>query len=131
MSRKLFYFILIITVSVATFGCFTHQASSKFIGPDKSAYYKTVKDILSHPVDDVPVHLKGKITEKIAWDRYIFSDDTGSITVRIKPSRIDSLNVTPKTKIEIFGEVDVKHIGTIEIDVARITLLQDEVADGK
>lgn len=129
MSRILSYFIVVIVAALITFGVFLNKASAGFVGPDQSTQYNTVKDILDHPVDDVKVHLKGKITAKIAWNRYIFKDDTGEITVKIKPSKISHVDITPKTKIEIFGEIEVKYVvgGAIEVEVDHIAVVSDAV----
>lgn len=128
MSHKFFNFIIAIIASVMIFGAFPKKALSKFIGPDKSAQYNTVKDVLEHPIDDVKVHLKGKITSKIAWNRYLFKDGTGEIVVKIKPKKLAHVDITPDSEIEIFGEIEVKFLASaVEIEVDHLNALSGGV----
>lgn len=128
MSQKFFNFAITIIASIMILGAFPKEALSKFIGPDKSTQYNTVKDVLDHPIDDVKVHLKGKITSKITWNRYTFKDSTGEITVKIKPKKLAHVDITPDSEVEIFGDIEVKFLASaVEIEVDHLNALSGGV----
>lgn len=129
MLKKLSYLAAVIFVATAIFFSFSSDALAEFVGPDQSKRYNTIKDVLDHPVDDVKVSLKGKIITKISWNRYIFKDDTGEITVKIKPHKLAHVEITPETAVEIFGEIEVRYVigGPIEIEVDHITVIGKKV----
>ncbi len=100
--------------------------SADFVGPDKTPHYNSVKDVLDTPVDDVKIVLRGKITEKIAHERYKFSDDTGTIIVQIKDRLMKTITVKHTSTIEIYGEIEVKYspLKTVEVEVDLVRLIK-------
>jgi len=102
--------------------------NAEFVGPDASPQYNSVKEVLSNPVDDAIVVLKGRIIKKINKKKYVFEDDTGQITVEISYKKMIHLHITPKTLVEINGEIDIDRFPrkTIEIDVKYLRILSKE-----
>lgn len=72
--------------------------------------------------DDARVTLQGNIIQQLGDDKYLFKDNTGSITVEIDDKRWNGQTVSPSDRVEIQGKVD-KDWNSIEIDVKRITKL--------
>jgi uncharacterized protein (TIGR00156 family) len=54
------------------------------------------------------VILQGKIERRLDDDKYLFSDDTGSITVEINFWVWNGLSVDANDTVEITGEVDIR-----------------------
>ena len=74
-------------------------------------------------IDDTPVLLRGHILRFLGDEKYLFSDDTGTVTVEIDDSLWRNLSVSEQDKVEIVGEVDKKFL-RVEIDVDSIKKLQ-------
>lgn len=66
--------------------------------------------------DDVNVILKGKIVQRMGDEKYLFEDNTGSITVEIDKKDWRGQTVTPEDTVKLYGEVDRGMFKT-EIDV--------------
>jgi uncharacterized protein (TIGR00156 family) len=56
--------------------------------------------------DDYPVVLRGKIERSLGDERYLFTDETGSIIVEIDNRLWRGLSVDQNDTVEITGEVD-------------------------
>ena len=69
--------------------------------------------------DDTPVVLVGKIEKSLGGEKYVFTDNTGSVTVEIDNDDWRGLTVNDKDTVEIRGEVD-KDFMNFEIDVDSI-----------
>lgn len=82
----------------------------------------TVKDAQTMK-DDQWVMLEGNIDQRTGSDKYIFRDNSGTITVDIDNDRWQGQNVSPKDKVRIEGEVD-KDWNSVEIDVKSIKIIQ-------
>ncbi len=89
-----------------------------FQGPGLST--STVAEALKMG-DDTAVVLEGKIEQSLGGERYMFSDNTGSVTVEIDDDDWRGLTVTPNDTVVIRGEVDKDFFKT-EIDVDAIEL---------
>jgi len=72
--------------------------------------------------DDSAVVLEGKIEKALGKDKYLFRDQTGSITVEIDDEDWRGV-VTPEDKIVIHGEVD-KELFNTEIDADRVEVVK-------
>ncbi|MDR2433686.1 MAG: NirD/YgiW/YdeI family stress tolerance protein [Treponema sp.] len=72
--------------------------------------------------DDSPVVLRGKIERFLGDEKYLFSDDSGTITVEIDNRLWTGLSVNQNDTVEISGEVD-KDFRGIEIEVNAIKKL--------
>ncbi|MGR5241691.1 NirD/YgiW/YdeI family stress tolerance protein [Photobacterium damselae] len=92
-----------------------------FSGP--SVAMNTVKSVLDAGMfsDDRPVTLTGHILTSQGGELYTFTDGTGNITVEIDNENWYGIQVTPKTKITINGEID-KEFGYTRIDVDSVML---------
>lgn len=73
--------------------------------------------------DDTWISLKGKILQHNGDKRYVFSDATGTITVKIGRKAWQGLNVGPEDVVELYGEVD-KDWGDLHIDVKQVRKAQ-------
>jgi len=69
--------------------------------------------------DETNVLLKGYIQHSLGNEKYIFSDDTGTITVEIDREVWGTLSVNENDLVEISGEVD-RGWNKIEIEVKTI-----------
>ena len=56
--------------------------------------------------DDYPVILRGKIERFLGDEKYLFTDETGSIVVEIDNRLWHGLSVDQNDTVEIIGEVD-------------------------
>ncbi|MDD4557053.1 MAG: NirD/YgiW/YdeI family stress tolerance protein [Alphaproteobacteria bacterium] len=66
--------------------------------------------------DDTPVVLVGKIEKSLGNEKYVFTDESGKITIEIDDEDWKGLTVGADDVVEIRGEVD-KDFTSIEIDV--------------
>ncbi len=115
-------FVVIVALFFTTTGAF-----AEFSGPGAAASgaNATIKEILSKPVNDMWVTLKGKILKKTGPEKYIFTDGTGEITVDIADGYFPfNRPVTPQTIMEISGEVnsDLMHL---EVEIRQVVILGD------
>ena len=74
--------------------------------------------------DDTHVILQGYIESSLGDEDYMFKDETGSIRVEIDDDVWKGLDVSPKDKVEIQGEVDTHFYKPTEIDVKSIKLVR-------
>ena len=94
------------------------QASVGFQGPGLPV--STVAEALKMR-DDTAVVLQGKIEKSLGKEDYLFSDDTGSVTIEIDHEDWRGQTVTPSDTVIIKGEVEKDFLHT-EIDVDSIEL---------
>lgn len=100
-------------------------AYAQYVGPsarDKSP--DNVASILTHPVDDQQVVLRGNVLRKVGDEMYIFSDGSGEIKVEIDDDDFGREPVDEKTKVEIRGEVDTGLRRPPEIDVDTLRIIR-------
>ena len=72
--------------------------------------------------DDTPVILRGYIERFLGNNRYLFTDDTGSITIEIERRVWGMLSVDENDLVEIIGEID-RDRNRVEVEVDRIRKL--------
>ena len=84
-----------------------------FTGPSQAAISVAEAKKLG---DDAPVVLKGRIEKNLGGEKYVFTDDSGSVTVEIDNEDWNGVNVSEKDTVELRGEVD-KDLMNFEIDV--------------
>lgn len=89
------------------------QPAGGFTGPSTASI--SVADALKLG-DDAPVVLTGKITKNLGGQKYLFTDETGSVTVEIGKRDWNGNSVNENDIVEISGEVD-KDLMSFEIDV--------------
>ena len=75
-----FRYLMVIVVSVI----FSAPVSAQFTGPGTGGGGgTTVKEVLGRAPDDAWVTLRGRITQKVGHEKYLFTDGTDQITVDI------------------------------------------------
>ncbi|TQP39497.1 NirD/YgiW/YdeI family stress tolerance protein, partial [Vibrio cholerae] len=99
----------------------TNMPYAGFTGPSEGI--NTVSGVLNAGImsDDTPVTLTGFITSSLGGDLYRFADSTGDIIVEIESDKWFGVNVTPETKVTIWGEIE-KEFRSTRIDVSMIRL---------
>lgn len=70
--------------------------------------------------DDKAVVLEGKIVKNLGDEKYMFADDTGSVTVEIDNEDWRGVSVNENDTVELKGETD-KDLMNLEIDVDSVT----------
>ena len=113
--------VMAVAVFVVTLGA--SSAVAQFAGPNEGAA-QTVKSILDRPVDDAYVTLKGHIQSQVRHEKYWFSDSTGKILVDIDDEDFMGQRVSPRTLVQIYGEVEKDFMTNPQIDVKRIVILK-------
>lgn len=88
-----------------------------YTGPSAAAMTVAEAKKLS---DDTPVVLVGKIEKSLGGEKYLFTDNTGSVTVEIDNDDWRGLTVNDKDTVEIRGEVD-KEFMNLEISVDSVS----------
>jgi uncharacterized protein (TIGR00156 family) len=74
--------------------------------------------------DDAWVLLRGKIERSRGHEKYVFTDDSGSINIEIDRKDWRGISVDENDTVEIIGKVDKDHFGRkIEIEVKTIKKL--------
>jgi uncharacterized protein (TIGR00156 family) len=115
MNRKFWVsliFVLILAGSML-------NAQEGYRGPGANIVTAEVAKTLR---DDDPVTLQGKIERFLGDEKYLFTDDTGSIIVEIDNRLWHGFSVDQNDTVEITGEVD-RGFPRIEIEVSRIKKL--------
>jgi uncharacterized protein (TIGR00156 family) len=86
-----------------TFVGFLANAQEGFRGPGPDI---VTVDAAKGLRDDYPVVLRGKIERFLGDEKYLFTDETGSIIVEIDNRLWHGLSVDQNDTVEITGEVD-------------------------
>lgn len=75
--------------------------------------------------DKTPCLLEGYVTQRLGakGDRYLFTDDSGTVTVDIDDDQLRNRTVTPQTRVRLSGKVDVKRDRPTEVDVDWLEIL--------
>lgn len=101
------------------------SAMAEFVGPATSdSGYHTVRDVLDRPVDDQKIVLQGYLAQKLANERYSFTDNTGSITVEIDDESFPPEPIRPDMLVEIRGRIDADFMRAPEIDARYISIIR-------
>lgn len=103
-------FALILGISA---NVYAKPAVGGFTGPSQAAVSVAEARKLS---DDTPVVLNGRIEKNLGGEKYLFTDNTGSVTVEIDNEDWNGVSVSEKDIVELRGEVD-KDFTSFEIDV--------------
>lgn len=84
----------------------------------------TVAEILRSPVDDQKVELTGTLLEQTGRETFLFSDDTGRITVEIDADDFPAQPVGPEVRVHISGEVETRVLREPRVDVEALRVVQ-------
>lgn len=120
---------LSLTISTPVFAqSFTGNATGNnsnqgFNGPHQGI--NTVKQVLDAGFfsDDMPVTLTGYIKASLGGEMYLFTDETGEVTVEIDHDKWFGQSITPKSKVQLSGEID-KDIGGVKVDVDIVRIVE-------
>lgn len=75
--------------------------------------------------DKTPCLLEGYIAHSLPTkDRYLFRDDSGTVTVEIDADQLRNRTITPQTRVRLSGEADVKRDRPTEVDVDWMEILK-------
>ncbi|WP_432261654.1 YgiW/YdeI family stress tolerance OB fold protein [Cupriavidus sp. TMH.W2] len=114
--------ILTTTALALALGFAAAGASAQYTGPS-TVPAMTVKALQADGKDDQPAVLRGKIVSSVGHERYLFSDGTGQMQVKIKARLWPAQKpVDAQTTVELVGEYDKELIGESHFDVKEIRL---------
>jgi uncharacterized protein (TIGR00156 family) len=100
-----------------------HTVSPGYIGPS-AIPMMTVADLLAHGKDDQYLTLRGRITQYLGDEDYLFVDPTGSIRLEIDHDKFPrDKQVGADTMIEITGEYEKKMIGHSKVEVNSMRII--------
>ena len=101
------------------------SADAKFLGPE-TKNEMNIREIMSSYYDDMKVVVKGYLFKRLSHDKYMFKDGTGEIIVDIDEKYMPDQDITPKTLIKIYGEIDIKsrYGHKVEIDAHKIEIIK-------
>ena len=71
--------------------------------------------------DDTYVVLQGYIDKSLGDEKYLFRDESGTMTIEIKDKNFRGLTIYPDDFIQISGEVDKGFFSGTEIEVKNIS----------
>ncbi|MGX6567235.1 YgiW/YdeI family stress tolerance OB fold protein [Cupriavidus necator] len=114
--------ILTATALTLVLGLAAAGASAQYTGPS-AVLVMTVKALQADGKDDQQAVLRGKIISSVGDERYLFSDGTGQMKVKIKAKLWPAQKpVDAQTTVELVGEYDKELIGESHFDVKEIRL---------
>jgi uncharacterized protein (TIGR00156 family) len=112
MKRKIFLGLAIMSTLIAC----TLGAQEGYIGPGLTPVTVNAAKKLR---DDSPVTLHGKIDRFLGDEKYLFSDNSGSVIIEVDRILWRGLIISETDMVEITGEID-KDFDGVEIDVSSI-----------
>ena len=114
--------ILTATALALALGLAAAGAIAQYTGPS-AVPVMTVKALQADGKDDQQAVLRGKIVSSAGDERYLFSDGTGQMKVKIKAKAWPAQKpVDAQTTVELVGEYDKELIGESHFDVKEIRL---------
>jgi uncharacterized protein (TIGR00156 family) len=113
MNRK--GLVLAAAVLVSAF-CAVNAQQGGYTGPGAAVVTAAEAKNLR---DDSPVLLQGKIERFLGDEKYVFSDESGSIIVEIDNKIWGTLSVNQNDTVEISGKID-RDFRKIEVEVKTI-----------
>ncbi len=129
LSKYKIYFLLI----VAT--CFAGSQvaiSKKHKGGFKEVREPSIEEFeivsvekAKNEKDDTFVVLQGYIEKSLGDEKYLFRDETGTIKIEIEDKKFRGLTVYPDDFVQISGEVDKGWFSDTEIEVKKISKVQE------
>jgi len=86
----------------------------------------SIKDIFASSFDDQNVIVEGYIKKEIKSNRYILSDGTGEIEIKIKPKHMPVTNFDTKVLVRVHAEVEKKCDSTMLESEKLIELVKEK-----
>ena len=117
MKKTTIVFTLALITVFSSYVSAQQPIAGGFTGPSLAKL--TVAEALKLS-DDTPVVLEGKIEKNLGGEKYLFKDNTASVTVEIDNDEWRGITVNEQDIIEIRGEVD-KDLMNFEIDIDSIS----------
>ena len=124
--------LLLMFITIFTLGLGTALAKSNqgggYAGPGQTGGYTgpgpdfVTAEQAKSMADDSHVALKGYIIKSIGGEKYVFKDDSGTVTLDISAKRWAGQQVGPEDLVEVYGEID-KDWFDFEIEVKRLVKL--------
>jgi uncharacterized protein (TIGR00156 family) len=116
MNRK--FCVYFVPVLALTGSMLNAQEGYRGPGPD-TVTVEAAKNLK----DDYPVTLKGKIEKFLGDEKYLFTDETGSIIIEIDDKLWRGISVDQNDTVEITGEID-KRFTRVEIEASSIKKIE-------
>ncbi|AMD47845.1 hypothetical protein F783_002565 [Bordetella holmesii F627] len=106
-------------------------AQAQYVGPAFNPNL-TVRQMLSTAADDAHVVLRGRLVRRINHEKYLFDDGTGQVRVDIESHLFPhGTPISDQALVEIAGEFDREIIGSSEVDVASLRVLNGSPAHAR
>lgn len=100
------------------------QAVAQYVGPAYDPKL-TVRQMLSTAADDAYVVLRGRLVRRINDEKYLFDDGSGQVRVDIESHLFpQGTPINDQTQVEISGEFDREIMGTSEVEVKSLRVLE-------
>ena len=116
---------LAVALTMSTLPALAKSNQGGYVGPGQGGGYvgpgpefvtaTQAKDMC----DDTPVALKGYIIKSLGDEKYLFQDESGTITLDIDDKRWAGQTVGAEDMVEIHGKID-KDWADLEIEVKRL-----------
>jgi len=104
----------------AIFCAFALDAHSKYIGPSENIMVnvKRPRDFMG--VSEIV--LEGQIERHLEKDWYVFTDDAGSVIVKITPEKLEEFDVSENDTVRIHAEIERSlfrrpRLGAVSVEV--------------
>ena len=81
----------------------------------------SIAEALKRP-DDSYIKIEGNIIKRLASDKYLFKDTSGTMTVEIDNEKWENIDVSEKDTLELSGEIERK-FNSIHLDVETVKKL--------
>jgi uncharacterized protein YdeI (BOF family) len=120
---------LLATLALGTVCIMAHAASSEE-APPAAPRARTIGDVLSSPVRDEVVTVRGKVVRRVAGNDYVLDDGTGNLVVDGGPIEKHSLDLPLDTHVEITGEVSLGPSKSPQPRSPEISIFSVTKADG-
>ncbi|MDR2103977.1 MAG: NirD/YgiW/YdeI family stress tolerance protein [Treponema sp.] len=108
------YFVCVVLVLILLGSIVTAQ--EEYDGPGIEPV--TVEEVQDMG-DDSPVILRGRIESVLGDEKYLFTDETGSIVIEIENGLWKEVSINQNDTVEIIGEIDKEGP---RIEIAAITI---------
>ena len=116
---------LVFALALSAFPALAKSDQGGYVGPGQGGGYVgpgpefvTAKQARGMR-DDTPVALKGYIIKSLGGEKYLFQDESGTITLDIDDKRWAGQTVGAEDMVEIHGKID-KDWADLEIEVKRL-----------
>jgi uncharacterized protein (TIGR00156 family) len=96
---------------------------AEYQGPGAKIAQQNVSQIVLNGEDGMPVTLRGRIVQKVAREKYLFTDETAKVRLHIEDKKFPASAINDQTRLEIFGKIEKDFVQDLEIDVDKVRVL--------